>query len=65
MKQDDKVWWDEARADGRGWFVFREGILRQGTKPAGLIALLAFVSGAGVGDSIRVFVVFSAFIGAS
>jgi hypothetical protein len=43
MTQTDKSWW-EARSKGRVWFIFREGILHNGTRGAfWFILLLALV----------------------
>jgi hypothetical protein len=32
MTQADDAWWEQMRAKGRGYFVFREGILRNGSR---------------------------------
>ena len=45
MVQTDMEWWEHIRARGRGWFVFREGILRHGTQVGFWLTLFAmFVS---------------------
>jgi succinate-acetate transporter protein len=32
MTQTDRNWWEQMRAKGRGWFIFRQGILHYGTQ---------------------------------
>jgi hypothetical protein len=34
MTQQDRHWWEQMRAKGRGSFIFRQGILRYGTQVA-------------------------------
>ena len=63
MTQSDRLWWREARGNGRLWFVFREGILRHGTRPAFYAAVLTLLGGAGLFDLIIASVVVAAIIG--
>jgi hypothetical protein len=63
MNVTDRTWWEAARAHGRASFIFREGIIRQGTRPAAVIAVVALLTGAGVWASACGFVVCSISIG--
>jgi Na+/proline symporter len=39
MTQKDKLWWEEMRSKGRGWFIFRVGIMRHGVR-AGILLMV-------------------------
>ena len=43
MNPADKLWWEQMRAKGRGWYLLHEGILRYGVRSAGWFVLMGLV----------------------
>jgi ABC-type polysaccharide/polyol phosphate export permease len=56
MTEADRNWWEQMRARGRGSFIFREGILRYGTRVGfSLVMLLGLFIAFFTRDSIHIF----------
>ena len=43
MTQKDKIWWEQMRVRGRGWYILREGILRHGVRVGFWLTLLGMI----------------------